>query len=99
VAVFAIAAPALADSSSTEGYGGIGGDVLTDIGGAKSPAKAKPKTVPSGAVAGTTSTPTTKSGQLPFTGLDLGLLLGVGLLLVLSGAALRRMSGSGRSTA
>lgn len=37
---------------------------------------------------------TASSGNLPFTGLDLGIVLGAGVLLIGSGLLLRRMSGS-----
>jgi len=37
---------------------------------------------------------TTSSGSLPFTGLDLGIVLGAGVLLLGSGLVLRRLSGS-----
>lgn len=95
------AAPALADQSSLQGYGGIGGNVQTEItqgapsGGAPSspsrPQSAPPATPSRGAAAPTT-VQSTGGGGLPFTGSDLGLVSGVGLLLVASGAGLRRLS-------
>ncbi|MFN8174376.1 MAG: hypothetical protein U0T02_04835 [Solirubrobacteraceae bacterium] len=39
---------------------------------------------------------TTGSGNLPFTGLDLGIVLGAGLLLLGAGLTLRRFSGARR---
>lgn len=40
---------------------------------------------------------TASTGNLPFTGLDLGIVLGAGILLVGSGLLLRRLSGSRQS--
>lgn len=37
---------------------------------------------------------TASSGNLPFTGLDLGIVLGAGVLLLGAGLVLRRVSGS-----
>jgi hypothetical protein len=99
-AALLLAAPALADESSLQGYGGIGGNVQTEITqGAPSASKpsapptqgAQPAT-PARGGAGPTTAQTTGGGGLPFTGSDLGLLTGVGLLLIASGAGLRRLS-------
>ena len=99
-AALLLAAPALADESSLEGYGGIGGNVQTEITqGAPSPSPSKTpsgaqriQAAPSAPAAAPTTAQTTGGGGLPFTGSDLGLLTGVGLLLVASGAGLRRLS-------
>lgn len=96
-----LAAPALADESSLQGYGGIGGNVQTEITqGAPSSSsnrtpsgnQAQPTPAPSLGGAGPTTAQSTGGGGLPFTGSDLGLVSGVGLLLVASGAGLRRLS-------
>lgn len=77
VTVAAIAAsPAAYAGSAQETYGGGGGNVQTDVqGGANDPR---------GSAADT-------AGGLPFTGLDLTLMLGGGLILVASGVGLSRL--------
>jgi hypothetical protein len=50
------------------------------------------KTIISGGVEGASATISSGSGNLPFTGFDLTLVIGGGLLLLLAGGALRRFS-------
>jgi hypothetical protein len=71
-------APAALANSSVETYGGQGGEVAGSVssGGPTDP----------GATADTNS-----SSALPFTGLDLELLAGGGLLLLLGGFGMARM--------
>lgn len=54
--------------------------------------KGATKTIVSGGVEGASATISSSSGNLPFTGFDLMLVIGGGLLLVLVGGALRRFS-------
>lgn len=54
--------------------------------------KAATKTIISSGVEGASATISSSSGNLPFTGFDLMLVIGGGLLLVLVGGALRRFS-------
>ncbi len=101
--VFALTAgTAVAQDSSVQGYGGVGGDTQDDLGGVVAdgigprngggpedvgPAGGGPEDVgPAGAEAGGTGD--ADSGSLPFTGLDLALLIGGGVLLVAAGATL-----------
>lgn len=67
------AAPALANSPSGTTYGGTGNNQLSQVQG----------------VSNTTSTSAASSGTLPFTGLNVGVLAGVAMLLLASGVALR----------
>jgi hypothetical protein len=86
----ATAAPAFAEDSSLEGYGGPGSDVLSEI------------QQPSGQVAEKKSAPVSNqagesaqsSGTLPFTGLDLGLLGAAGAGLLALGIGMRRLTRS-----
>ena len=96
-----LAAPALADESSLQGYGGIGGNVQTEItqgapsaGAPSTPSgnQGAPPSTPARGGAGPTTAAVTGGGGLPFTGSDLGLVTGVGLLLLASGVGLRRLS-------
>lgn len=59
------ASVAFAQSPSTGGYGGAGGNVQGEVGGA--------------------------GGSLPFTGLDLLLIIGAGLVLLAAGLTMRRL--------
>jgi hypothetical protein len=54
--------------------------------------KAATKTIISSGVEGASATTSSGSGNLPFTGFDLMVVIGGGLLLVLVGGALRRFS-------
>jgi 2-methylaconitate cis-trans-isomerase PrpF len=85
----ATAAPAFAEDSSLEGYGGPGSDVLSEI---QQPSnKAAEKSAPVSNQAGESAR---SSGTLPFTGLDLGLLGAAGAGLLGLGIAMRRLTRS-----
>ena len=93
------AGTALAQGSSARGYGGTGGNVQGELGpGAVAPLTGGGSVDPSGAggdvgPAGSGGpTAEADSGSLPFTGLDLALLVGGGVLLVATGATLARVS-------
>jgi len=74
---------AYAGGSAEHIYGGRGGNVQAQVqGGAKDPNSAQ------GVSAASAETP----AGLPFTGLDLTLMLGGGLVLVASGVALGRLA-------
>ena len=81
VAALTASTGAYAAGSSQHTYGGRGGNVQADIqSGAKDPG-----------TQGTVASATTPAG-LPFTGLDLALMLGGGLVLVASGMTLGRLA-------
>jgi hypothetical protein len=86
---FAVPAPALAQSSSDEGYGGVGGNVQTNIepGGDSVSSVDKVGTPASTPVSAKAANPVVDS--LPFTGADLLNLLIGGLVLVGLGLGLR----------
>lgn len=79
------AAPmAFADSSAVETYGGAGGTPAAGVA--------------AGAASGNAVDPgVTDPGSLPFTGLDVGLLIGGGLVLVLLGVGMARLAGRFRT--
>ena len=77
------ASVALAQSSSVKGYGGKGGatqSALTSGGPGSTGTSGAPSTESAG------------SGSLPFTGLDVGLAVGGGLLLLGAGAAITALT-------
>ena len=86
--VFALAPAALAQESSGAGYGGEGGGVAGQVdhgdGGAAGQAGG-------GGNAASEASNADESGLLPFTGLDVALILGGGLLLLAGGVALSRI--------
>ncbi len=85
----ALAAPAAFAQSSRDGYIQEGPSVIDRTDGDEQPGSG------SGTDTGTgTDTRTTTSGELPFTGLDLGLLGVAGASLLLMGAGMRRMTRS-----
>ena len=88
---FATAAPAFADDSSLDGYGGPGANVLSEIQQPTGEAKTAetPKAAPKAAAAESREAP---GGSLPFTGLDLGLLGVAGAGLLGLGVAMRRLT-------
>lgn len=77
------ASPAAAQDAARQGYSTPAGQVQSDVGRSDDGRRAGPRQV-SGAAA----------SHLPFTGLDVGLLLSVGLGLVLVGAGLSRLTAS-----
>lgn len=83
VAVAVFAMPALAGNSSSSGvYSQTSNKVQNAVGGKKHEKKVK----------GVSAAKPVKTGSLPFTGLDLGFIVGAGLVLVVLGASLRRIS-------
>ncbi|MCB0875103.1 MAG: hypothetical protein R2718_08340 [Solirubrobacterales bacterium] len=78
VVALAVAPAAFANNSSVGTYGGQGGEVAGSVAGGEA-------TDP--------GTAASNSSALPFTGLDLKLLAGGGLLLLLGGFGMARMAG------
>ena len=83
-AVLALAPAALAQSAGA-GYGGEGGGVAGETASGGAP------DVPNQAGAAGDVNPADEGGLLPFTGLDVALMVGGGLLLLAAGVALSRM--------
>jgi hypothetical protein len=80
------AAPALADSTSGNAYSSPAGQVQADVSsGTKTPSVTTSNEP-------TRTTQSVSGSQLPFTGLDVGLLLGAGGVLLLGGFALSRLT-------
>lgn len=77
------ASVALAQSSSVKGYGGKGGATQSAL------SSGGPGSTGSG---GGPTAESTGSGALPFTGLDVGLAIGGGLLLLGAGAAVTALT-------
>jgi hypothetical protein len=85
-AALAAGAPAaFAQSPSEEGYGEPAGAVQTQLNGSGPAAK----TETAGAAA---TTQNAKTSGLPFTGLDVALIVGAGGVLLLLGFGMRRLS-------
>ena len=84
----ALSAPAAFGQSAVQnGYSQPGGVIQSQV------SNGNPSSTPE---ASTSSTPTAKtqtsSSQLPFTGLDLGLVLAAGAMLLAAGLGIRRVS-------
>jgi hypothetical protein len=89
VAALTASTGAYAAGSAQHTYGGQGGNVQAEIqGGAKDPGTQGTADPGTQRTAATASTP----AGLPFTGLDLALMLGGGLVLVASGVTLGRLA-------
>ncbi|MBA3306096.1 MAG: hypothetical protein H0U25_09245 [Thermoleophilaceae bacterium] len=86
----ALAAPAAFAQSSKEGYRMQGPSIVDRTGGPDAPPANDTDTDTDTG----TDTRTATSGELPFTGLDLGLLGVAGASLLLMGAGMRRMTRS-----
>jgi hypothetical protein len=89
-----IAAPAFAQSSAQQGYSKPGGTVQTQLdngGNGNSPGASTSTPVASTPESVTQSK---SSGKLPFTGLDLVLVVGAGGILLALGLGMRRLSRS-----
>ena len=84
LATMAVAAPAWAETGD-EGYKNGGENVAGNLQGAEQGAE-------QGGVAGTTGTSGETGGGLPFTGLDLALIFGVGGVLTAVGFGTRRLT-------
>lgn len=80
-----LAPAAMAQNSSAETYAGQGGEVAL-VGNSDDPGS------------GTASVAADSSSTLPFTGLDVSLLAGGGLVLLLGGLAMARLTASRRDT-
>ncbi len=96
VALTIAAAPAFAQTSGS-GYSTPAGEVQADVSNSPGSKVCTDGTTGTGTeqcsnVAGVTKT--ASGSQLPFTGLDVGLLLGAGLALLLVGGALSRLTRS-----
>jgi hypothetical protein len=89
-ALLAVGAPAaMAQSPSEEGYSAPGGVVQTQLdNGGGNPAAKNSESAP---LASERSAP---AGKLPFTGLDVALVVGAGGMLMLLGFGVRRLSRS-----
>lgn len=91
-AMLLLAAPAFAQSSAQQGYSKPGGAVQTQLdNGGKGNSPGASTSTP---VASTPETVTKSSGKLPFTGLDLVLVVGAGGILLALGLGMRRLSRS-----
>ena len=93
-ATMLIAAPAFAQSSAQQAYSKPGGQVQAQLNnGGHGTAPAAATSTP---VASTpeTVTPTKAANKLPFTGLDLVLVVGAGGVLLALGLGMRRLSRS-----
>lgn len=76
IVALAFAPAAMAQNASSAGYGGQGSDLVAISG--------------SGGSGGSGTTSESDGGSLPFTGLDVGLAAGGGLLLLLIGLGMSR---------
>jgi hypothetical protein len=90
VALAIAAVPAFAQTSGS-GYSTPAGQVQADV--SSTPANASPANATDTSGPSNT-TEAASSSQLPFTGLDVGLILGAGLALLLVGGALSRLTRS-----
>ena len=77
LALSVAAVPAFAAATSQEGYTTPAGVVQTDVASGNN---------------GANTTQSTSGSQLPFTGLDVGLIAGAGALLVLLGVGMSRLT-------
>ena len=99
-ASFALPSAALAQSSSEGAYSQPGGTVQDEI--QTQPAQTGSNTPAGTPAAATTPAPQAQSdqgGNLPFTGLDLALVVGAGGVLLLLGFGIRRFTTSGSEIA
>jgi hypothetical protein len=81
VLALALASTAVAQTSSQDGYSDDAGQVQSQVQGGQE-----------GASAPTGNAQAQEEGGLPFTGLDLGLLVGAGCALVVVGFGMRRLA-------
>jgi hypothetical protein len=80
--VLALAAPAYAQSATSDAYAGKGGGIVGTVNSGNGPSAPAPQQVQAA----------NSSGSLPFTGLDVGLLALGGIALVGVGIGLRRFA-------
>jgi hypothetical protein len=95
VMALVLAAPAFAQTATQDGYSGVAGQVQAQVDEESSAPVAVTATDSGGGGGGgsTASTASTGStGSLPFTGLDVALLAGAGLLLAGAGLGMRRLT-------
>jgi hypothetical protein len=104
-AAMLLAAPtAFAQTSATQGYSSPGGVVQTQLGHSPSqqtkPSASTSTNTPSSpsTPAAVTQTSAKSSSKLPFTGLDLALVVAAGGLLLAMGLGIRRLSRSTEAT-
>jgi len=94
IALFIAAAPAYAASSAENGYSEPAGSVQQQLGQTSN--STPPPEGAESSSSGTEAAATTHeaSSKLPFTGLDLGLVVGAGGVLLAMGFGIRRLSRS-----
>jgi hypothetical protein len=91
VALAIATAPAFAQTSGS-GYSSPAGEIQADV---SNPNDTTPASnTNNGAPASATATKAASGGSLPFTGLDVGFLLGAGVALLLVGGTLSRLTRS-----
>jgi hypothetical protein len=100
VSLAVLSAPALALTPAEQAYAPPGGTEQAAVGGSASTKVGSGGTSQNGSVdpqaaAGTSRT--APNGALPFTGLDIAMLVGVGLLLLMLGVGLARLTRPTRS--
>jgi len=82
IALFVVAGPAYAQSSATDGYSEPAGSVQQQLGSSSDDGREVASTV----------TKDDNSGKLPFTGLDIALVVAAGGVLLAMGLGIRRLS-------
>jgi hypothetical protein len=87
LAVMAALATTAFAQSSVDGYSDSAGQIQTQVSGGGGGG-----TPPSGTAATATPVSDSSGGTLPFTGLDVALLVGAGGLLVVAGLGMRRLT-------
>jgi hypothetical protein len=98
-AMFVLVPAAMAQAPSVQGYSQPGGTIQQQVSPSTQPSQPAPTVTPVKAQKTTTPVAAVKSsnesGKLPFTGLDLALVIGAGGVLMLLGVGLRRLTGTG----
>ena len=88
IMMLALATTAFAESN-VEGYTDVKGQVQSDVDDGSAPGASQGS--PDGSQ-GSSPVAAADSGSLPFTGLDMGLLVGAGGVLVAAGLGMRRLT-------